>query len=291
MTLARKAISIWLACAATYACSKVQNEPDGSATAGSGGAPADGNTDGGAAGENTAGGASAGAAGESAAGAAGESAAGAAGNAGSSAAGGEAGGMDATAGAQESLANDFSATVNPPAIGHFSYGWKPARTGTFTLYQTLVQFSGLPAWARTTDLIPGCTGNPAPPLLWKNIHHETFSPCTSNAKLIMPADSVASHPGPNGENSVARWTSPAPGKYQIVATFSAIDETTTDVAIVRNDASPELFVGAVSTAANATFDGTLELASGETLDFCVGFGTNGNYFSDSTGIAVTIKPQ
>lgn len=107
----------------------------------------------------------------------------------------------------------------------------------------------------------------------------------------MAANSVASHPGANGENSVVRWVASASGKYHVVAVFSADDPTTTDVSVVLNDMLPELFDAPVSISAQAQFDRVLNSFLVNILDFNVGFGTDGNYQSDSTGISVAIDQE
>lgn len=40
-----------------------------------------------------------------------------------------------------------------------------------------------------------------------------------------------------------------------------------------------------------TFADTLTLGTGDVVDFAVGFGSNGTFFSDSTGIEATITSQ
>lgn len=97
------------------------------------------------------------------------------------------------------------------------------------------------------------------------------------------------HPGPKGEFSVVRFTAPSPGEYRINARFLAIDQqTTTSVHIMRNNES--LFEGKIrldGAGPEASYQGTVTLQSGETLDFVVGFG-NGSYICDSTGLEVLI---
>lgn len=97
------------------------------------------------------------------------------------------------------------------------------------------------------------------------------------------------HPGPQGEYSAVRFTAPTAGKYQIRVRFLAIDQhTTTDVYVI---CGPRLlFEGRIrldGKGPETTYEDTIGLQEGETVDFVVGFG-NGSYVCDSTGLEVQI---
>ncbi len=173
-------------------------------------------------------------------------------------------------------ARDFSATANP--AGTWSYGWSSSRAASFNLDTAGWHgSSGLDAWAPSIDGLPVVA------------HNGTSGTITSACCNPLPAGQLLLHPSNAGGNAVIRWTAPAGGTYEIRATFRGIDYTSTDVAILQG--TLELFSGLVNgRGAEQSFAGTRTLASGETVDFKVGFG-NGNYYSDSTSLDATITSQ
>jgi hypothetical protein len=89
--------------------------------------------------------------------------------------------------------------------------------------------------------------------------------------------------------SVIRWTAPSTGQFSIVATFSAVSTIggSTDVHVQRNGVS--VFDSSVLGFPSPTsYSGTLNLVSGDHIDFAVGFGSNGNDHEDTTALAATI---
>lgn len=72
-----------------------------------------------------------------------------------------------------------------------------------------------------------------------------------------------------------------------------VGPTSTDVHILLNGSS--LFSSSLNgfgaSSTKSFSNGSLSLNAGDILDFAVGFGNNGNYFFDSTGIDVTISSQ
>src|SRR5262249_19545731 len=101
------------------------------------------------------------------------------------------------------------------------------------------------------------------------------------------------HPGLNGEYCVLRWTAPADGSYQIDAEFQGSDLTgaTTDVHVLRNGTAllDGSINGGLGPGSGPTYAGTLSLRAGDIIDFAVGYGSNRNYFHDSTGLSVNIQ--
>jgi hypothetical protein len=99
------------------------------------------------------------------------------------------------------------------------------------------------------------------------------------------------HPGPSGAQAVVRWTAPASGTYAIQGFFEGLDfvgPTTTDVHILLNS-STSLFSGNISSfEVPLTFTLSLSVSAGDKIDFVVGFGSDGNYLFDSTGLKGTI---
>ncbi|MCU0960231.1 MAG: hypothetical protein MUF48_09015 [Pirellulaceae bacterium] len=102
---------------------------------------------------------------------------------------------------------------------------------------------------------------------------------------------LATHPGPLGEYGVVRWTAPDDSACTISAVFEDITEqtTTTDVHVLHNGRT--LFAGGVNVLGGgdrATFEGTVQVRTGDTLDFAVGRG-NGNYGGDTTRVDIRIR--
>ena len=172
-------------------------------------------------------------------------------------------------------AGDFSAVSNPS--GAWSYGWSESRGSAFnpdTISQTV---SGLNVWSSASF-------QTMEPDVFFNGTAATINPSGTNP---IPAGTLAFHPGPLGQNAVVRWTAPVAGSYAVTATFTGRDNvgpTTTDVAVLSN--GTQLFANTVNRfLATATFTSDpLNLNAGDTIDFAVGFGVDGNYFFDSTGL-------
>jgi hypothetical protein len=181
-----------------------------------------------------------------------------------------------------SLAGDFSASTNPS--GDWSYGWSTATGSAFNLDTTTTVASNLIVWKG----IPAndAFGNPS------ILFNPTNSPISFGADTIFNAKEVSMHPGPAGQNAVARWTASATGMFHIATSFqgrSSITGTTTDVHVLLN--SIALFDGSVTgfgPGSGPSFAGTISVVKGDKVDFTVGFG-NGNYYFDSTQVVATIS--
>ena len=109
-----------------------------------------------------------------------------------------------------------------------------------------------------------------------------------------PPDMLAVHPGYHWDasrRSVLRWTDPAAATYLVQGAFEKLDpRATTDLKILKNATAPALFSGVVHNGNyQQAFSFTVDVAQGDTIDFSIGDAGDG-YYSDSTGIAVTIGP-
>ena len=98
------------------------------------------------------------------------------------------------------------------------------------------------------------------------------------------------HPGPDGEFSVACWTAPEAGFVSLVTIFTGLDylgPTTADVHVLLNGVS--LFGDVVEGFLSETsFITNLTVAPGDTIEFAVGIGPDGDYFDDTTGLFAVI---
>jgi hypothetical protein len=169
---------------------------------------------------------------------------------------------------------DFSATQNPS--GPWSYGWSDSMGAPLQLYPETLSEHMLQQWGQTNATLS------SPPFVIFNPNDSTLV----EGSYSMPPKSLNLHPGLNGEYSVVRWTAPAAGSYHVSATFTALDGTTTDVAI-QQSSSTSLFTGYVTVGSPAGFTGDITVQSGETIDFMVGFGGNG-FICDSTQLEAKI---
>jgi PEP-CTERM motif len=182
-------------------------------------------------------------------------------------------------------AADFSTTNNPNGV--WSYGFSSTLTpgAGLTLYtMSNNAFLGNPnliAWTANIAL--------SVPADYKNTASTTQIAGTVS---LLPGE-LAFHPGPSDQFSFVRFIASQAGVYSIAATFTGRDfvgPTTTDVHVLDNGTS--LFSGEVTGFGPASDviapNMLLHLAVGDTIDFAVGFGTDGNFLFDTTGLAVTI---
>ena len=180
-------------------------------------------------------------------------------------------------------AADFSATSNPNAP--WSYGYSTNLASQLNLYNLPATGSGLDFWQSSvvnSETAPNVTFNPS-------------SSADATGTIVVPADGLSLHPGPNGEYSHVLFTLPSAGTFSISGAFTGEDlgGTTTDVHILV-DNSPVFsgnIVGPSGPTNTAAFDlSSISLSAGETVDFAVGFGSNGNFAGDTTGLAAVIAP-
>ena len=123
-----------------------------------------------------------------------------------------------------------------------------------------------------------------------NVTHNPTAGTIEGLGIKWAPGQLALHPGPSGEYSVLRWTCPAPGEYDIDATFTGIaGRATTDVHVLHNGRS--LHDGGINIGDygnTSAFTRRLALDADDRLDFVVGFG-NGNYGGDTTALAATVR--
>jgi hypothetical protein len=188
----------------------------------------------------------------------------------------KAGNESALAGRIYDVAADFSHQSNPNGV--WSYGGSQRRGSDFILASN----PGTMKYGSTLDEV------------WVN-SDQTIGVGYATADLyfrtgFVPAKTIHFHPGPTGQYSIVRWTAPECGQYQIDVVFTGRDAsypTTTDVHVLRG--SKELFNGNINSYDDPLpFSIALTAEARETIDFTVGWGTNGNYDGDTTGLSITI---
>lgn len=175
---------------------------------------------------------------------------------------------------------DFSPTTNPN--GTWSYGWLSTLGSSFVLDAVRQNFGGIDFWEGAHSGVGGIN--------YPYIGHNGSASSRTFGTGLYASGQMDAHPGPSGEYAVVRWTAPQNGDFQIAVTFSGQDfdgGTTTDVHVL--DDSAAIFNGEVTGFGDTvSFAGTQSLRTGDTIDFAVGFGTNGSYLFDTTGLSATI---
>jgi hypothetical protein len=177
---------------------------------------------------------------------------------------------------------DFSLASNPNGV--WSYGYEDSLGASLHLYDVAnpdwLGKSGLDSWASSV------LGGRDP-----NVNHNRTNADLTFLTVTVPAGELEFHPGPNGQFSVIRWTAPGAGEFNLDAAFRGNDfkyPTTTDVHILLNGNS--LFSADIlAYAPGPSFSDIISVKSGDTIDFAVGSGPDGNYIGDTTGISAIIS--
>jgi hypothetical protein len=170
-------------------------------------------------------------------------------------------------------ATDFSMTNGNPN-GAWTYGWSSSLTSALNVYShPYVDGSGNQVWDDPNHVSLGAPS--------------VFNNPTNNQQGTLPPHTAGFHPGSADEFSHYLWTAPTSGAFSISATFTPDDSGGTDVHVLDNGVS--LFSGNVSPGNPQSYSGVVPLLAGDKIDFAVGFGPNGTFFNDATGIAATIS--
>ena len=188
-------------------------------------------------------------------------------------------------------AKDFSVASNPNGV--WSYGYEDTLGSTLNLYTDVFTTATTPdikGWNKNISLDV--------PFVIKNFGSTTNS---QFADIVLQPGQLAFHPGPQNQLSVVRFTAPQTSTYLLSSKFSPAtsDGTTTDVHVYKIGVNKvALFAGSVSgtvTSPSATQYSTddLELRQGDTVDFAVGYGSNGNFYQDATALdaTLTVAPE
>ena len=167
------------------------------------------------------------------------------------------------------LATDFSDTSNP--AGAWAYGYKSSPGGSFTPYASFFRGEyGEPVWN---------AGHPdiSVPNLFKNTW-------TGSILGVSPGQ-VSLHPGP-GTTSVARWTAPAAGSYDVTVTFLPGNLGWMCVSVWKDGES--LFQDQSEDVPLTYTQTRLDVAAGQTLDFQVSPDPTGYWGYGSTPVEATV---
>jgi hypothetical protein len=183
----------------------------------------------------------------------------------------------------------FSTTNNPNGV--WTYGQRPLGYGTFSIYATKGSASSVNWWAGSgTSWVAGLPGV---------FYNGTGADIPYwSVTVYMPSNMLDLHPGPAGQYSIVRFTAPAAGTYVVSAVFKALARdggtapgysTTTDCHIYKNGV--ELYganFNKTLLSTQSTGSLTTTLAVNDIVEVAVGRGSNGTYYSDSTGVDFTV---
>lgn len=183
------------------------------------------------------------------------------------------------------IANDpvqeFSIIKNPNGV--WSYGFTPTLGGPFTLADAkMINYMFLNEWQQGSDS-------------WVSRSQATCDngiggtiariPEQQHGTESFPPATLHQHPGCLGQYSVLRWTAPLNGSYQFHGTYrgaqTACGGTSTDTH-VRLNSTTSLFDVDVYGFQDNFFNVTQQVWTGDTVDFAVGFGRDGDYRCDGT---------
>jgi hypothetical protein len=195
--------------------------------------------------------------------------------------------------ADYSVVSDFPTVITPASLpvsgnGVWQYGYSLPPLASFAFLPDTTPTSAYPGLGPgVIGFYTPLDGNALPTVL----ANDTGSSFLGGGVGPWPTDLLLMHPGSLDEDSVIQFTAPSAGTYHITGEYVGIATagTTTDVHILENGSTSLVSNEVTGLGATDTFDVTRVLAAGQTLDFVVGFGTNGNYTSDSTGITANIS--
>ncbi len=185
------------------------------------------------------------------------------------------------------VALDFSAAGNPNGL--WRYGYSTGLGGNLVLHtntaNTILLDASLNKWH--TDIsslgLPASFQNPSGAVLTNQ---------GGTGTLVMSPGRYASHPGPNGEYAVTRFTAPSNGQYRVAGSFQGTDRTGTssDVHVFTNGV--EVLVAPITGfGTRVPFDFTVSLLAGQQVDFAVGRGANDFQFDSTALTAQIFTPQ
>jgi uncharacterized delta-60 repeat protein len=178
-------------------------------------------------------------------------------------------------------AAEFSTSQNPS--GPWSYGYSDTLAGPLTLYDRAEEVDGAVRWASSSvGIDPNVGFNPS--------DHDAH---TAGSVTLRPGD-LAFHPGPDGQWSHFVFRAPTAGSYAVSGSFGGLDTvgTTTDVRV--RVAGSDAFAGAVNGTRGTVVPFSIParpLKAGDTIDFAVGFGSDGTYYYDSTLLNAVITRE
>ncbi len=178
------------------------------------------------------------------------------------------------------FASGYSPGNNPN--GDWSYGYSTKLGGAFTLDLNQYTSGPLEFWAAP----PGLGDLPF-------LYYNSASTTGGYGTGIDPPGGLITHPGPDCEFAVLRYTAPCSGEYSVSAQFLGADPhpTSTSFYLLTNGVVIPGFSGNITgygPGSGAAYALAMSLAAGATLDFVVGCGPDNYYGYDSTLISADV---
>ncbi len=176
---------------------------------------------------------------------------------------------------------DFSIQSNPNGV--WSYGWESTLGSTLNLYTVTDTTSvpGMSAWLRSGTF----------PLSPQYLAHNDTDKQICRTTWCDPTTYLLSHPGPKGELSILRWTAPSSGTFLMQVNSQGLDccTTSTYFHVLLNSTRSFLKAPINSYQWPLSFHPRAwTLSAGDTVDFIVDWGKDGDFHSDSTGVEVKV---
>jgi hypothetical protein len=174
------------------------------------------------------------------------------------------------------LSANFTVSANPN--GAWSYGQFTNASGFQLFTNAVLAGPAIPVdfWA---------TGRPSTASVARNALATPWDSTVAPTEHWGPHQ-VGMHPGSDGASPVVRWTCPHRGFFIINAIFSLLDSGASADAHIKVNGVEAYGNSAVSTP--GSFRSVTELLEGDTVDFVVGWGLNGNYGQDNLGLAAQV---
>jgi hypothetical protein len=175
-----------------------------------------------------------------------------------------------------------------PGVGTFTFGTTTSISGSFAINPFERAFNNGTVAGFDSPSLPSQV-----PLIWRNITGATINQGT----VTQAANVLNLHPGSGGLFTVLRYTAQTAGVYSVSGQFTALDSTSTTVAVIINGGAISGFSGNVNNGTVNPAPGTapapfnlssFALAAGGTIDFVVGPGAGNSFLNDSTGLQATI---
>jgi hypothetical protein len=184
--------------------------------------------------------------------------------------------------------SEFSLGANPNGVWSYGYSVESGVQRSLVPFDKGVQTTESQAWTRSDYVHSGT------PAIWRNLTRAT--------RFGVGPNQLSLHPGPrpNQDFAILRFTAPSPDVlhdpnlgpvYRVQGRFLAGDTGNMSASIAYNGKArgPERDVVLrefSTTSGDATFDLSLYMTTGDTLDFMVG--NNGNFANGNTPIEVTV---
>jgi hypothetical protein len=160
----------------------------------------------------------------------------------------------------------------------WSYGWVSYDDFTaggylLTVFDTLRDWDSMDHWGVAEGTEPAVLYNPTEDSHWFGNE--------------VPPETMALHPGGDGQYAIIRWTAPEAGTFTVTGSFFTFDWPSVDTHVLLNGTS--FFDSTLSEPGSNPFDLLVSVAAGDTIDFAVGNGGNG-HGGDATNFEAQIGP-